>query len=135
LFFDEDMGRGVPDALWAVGLESQVDYLRNFYRGRLRQPGAQPIQDEEWLPLVGRNGWLALSCNTGILEAEAQRDILIAERVGIVFLTSGQEKSVEVLRLILRKWDWLEVVDRNQPRPFAYRMTITGRTTLDPRVP
>jgi hypothetical protein len=132
LFFDEDVGRGVPDALRAVGL-TNVSYVRREFRARLKRT-RQPVLDEEWLPYVGKGGWLAFSCNRGILEAEAQRNLLISEGVGIVFLTTGQEKSVEVLKLILRKWDWLEAIDRNEPRPFAYVTTLRGQATRDRRV-
>lgn len=113
LFFDEDMGKGIPEALRAVGLRN-VHYLRHYYRRRLRG-GGSPIQDEEWIPLVGRSGWLAFSSNLGILAAEGQRELLISENVGVVFLTTGKEKSPDVLKLILNRWEWLQAIDRINP--------------------
>jgi hypothetical protein len=83
-----------------------------------------------WLPFVGQQGFLVFSFNTGILCAEAQRNLLISERVGAVFLTTGRAKAVDVLRLILNEWDWLETVDVSTPRPFAYLLTLTGVKTL-----
>ena len=50
------------------------------------------------------------------------------EKVGIVYLTSGQENRHNTLLLLLRKWYWLELVDQTVPRPFAYFMTPNGRT-------
>lgn len=70
---------------------------------------------------------MAFSCNTGILEAEAQRELVWSSGLGIVFLTSGREKSVEVLKLILRKWAWLETIDRHEQRPFAYLLPLSGK--------
>jgi hypothetical protein len=75
------------------------------------------------------------SINKHILDAEAQRALWIRENVGGVFLTSGKEKKREVMLMILKNWDWLETIDRHQPRPFAYLLPLSGRSPkLDPRV-
>lgn len=122
LFFDEDVGKGIPQALRAVGVRD-VEYI-----GRdARLP--KGTLDESWLPFVGRQGYLVFSFNTGILYAEGQRQLLVDERVGAVFLTAGRARAVDVLRLILNEWDWLETVDVSTPRPFAYLLTLTGRKT------
>lgn len=123
LFFDEDVGKGIPEALRSVGVRD-VEYI-----GRdLRLPKGTP--DEVWLPFVGQRGWLVFSFNTGILYAEAQRQLLIEHRVGAVFLTTGRARAVDVLRLLLNEWDWLETIDIDTPRPFAYLLTLNGRKTL-----
>jgi len=80
-------------------------------------------------------GWLVISCNKAILDAEAQRELWISEKVGGVFLTSGQEKKREVVLWILKKWDWLETIDRRDLRPFAYLASLTGKPKRDSRVP
>jgi hypothetical protein len=73
------------------------------------------------------------SINKHILDAEAQRALWIRENVGGVFLTSGKEKKREVMLMILKNWDWLETIDRHQPRPFAYLLPLSGRSPkLDP---
>jgi hypothetical protein len=84
---------------------------------------------------AGRGGWLVFSINKRLLDAEAQRAMWIQENVGGVFLTSGKEKKREVMLLVLKKWDWLESIDRHQPRPFAFLIPLSGRSPkLDPRV-
>jgi hypothetical protein len=59
--------------------------------------------DEEWLKDVGREGWLAISSNTRILTNDNQRQILVDEKVGIVFFTSGQLPRDRMLWLLLAK--------------------------------
>ncbi len=122
LFFDEDTGRGVPDALRAVGV--QCEYVSNRFAKR----GGVPLEtpDELWIPYAGRKRLLVFSCNKAILDAEAQRNLLISEKVGAVFLTSGQEKKIDLLLLVLKKLDWLSEIDEATPRPFAYTITIHG---------
>jgi hypothetical protein len=134
LFFDEDTGKGIPEALRALEI-GQVDYLRRAFKKRIRR-GEFPngVPDEAWIPYAGRGGFLVLSFNKAILETEAQRELWIAERVGGVFITSHKEKKREVMLLILKKWDWLETIDRHERRPFAYRMPLSGTARLDPLV-
>ena len=123
LFFDEDMGAGIPTALRSVGIPG----IACVGPTEAIKPGTP---DEDWLPWAGQNGYLVFSCNTGILVAEAQRNILIEERVGAVFLTTGEVRSRDVLKLILNQWEWLEWIDETEERPFAYLITISGRKTL-----
>ncbi len=101
-----------------VGLEA-------FYSADRQWLGKSDI---EWLSEVGRNGWLALSCNKRMLMVPAERQVIVAEKVGIVFLTSGQERLPDTLRLLLDKWPWLETIDRSVQRPFAYYLYPSGRT-------
>ena len=52
-----------------------------------------------------------------------------------MFLTTGQENSLGVLRLLLNKWDWLSELWISEARPFAYCLPLSGRgITRDPRV-
>lgn len=123
LFFDEDTGRGVPDALRAVGIS--CEYVSKKF---VRKAGiGKGTADELWIPYAGRKGLLVFSCNKAILEAEAQRQLWIDNDVGGVFLTSGQEKKAAVLLLILRRLPWLREIHEQTPRPFAYTTTIQGR--------
>jgi hypothetical protein len=45
-----------------------------------------------------------------------------------VFLTTGRIRSIDLLKLVLRKLDWLERADLTE-RPFAYLLSPAGRTT------
>jgi hypothetical protein len=84
LFFDEDTGRGVPEALRAVGIP--CEYVSRKF------PIAKGTPDELWIPYAGAKRLLVISCNIGILKAEAQRRLWIENEVGGVFLTTGQER-------------------------------------------
>ena len=118
LWFDEDIGRGVPDALLAVDVD--CEYVSNRY------PIKKGTPDEDWIPYVGTEKLLVVSCNREILRAEAQRNLWIQHEVGGVFLTTGQERKRDVLLLILRRYDWFEQIDAVK-RPFAFTTTVNGR--------
>ena len=120
LLCDEDVGTKIPKALKLVGVKNVKSMADSgFGLGK---------DDVEWLRDVGKRGWLAFSCNKKMLDVPRERDTIIAEKVGIVFLTSGQEYLQQVLRLLLNKWKWLEHIDQTTPRPFAYFLYPYGRT-------
>ena len=127
IFIDEDTGVGVAKALYELKIAT-VDWIgsgRNIPKG---------TPDEQWIPYVGRGQFLLLSCNTGILESETQRNLLIQEKVGAVFITSGQITRLQLMQFLMRRWDWLVALYETQPRPFAYLTPINGRPRRDRRV-
>ena len=63
-----------------------------------------------------------------------ERDAIVANRLGIVFLTSGRESPRNMLLLLLKRWDWLEEID-SLPKPFAYFLSPSNRATESHRLP
>ena len=117
---DEDVGTGVPTALTAVGYDARSLVGMSW--------GGLP--DEFWLEKAGQQGWLVLSCNKRMLKVAAERDTIIREQVGIVFLTSGEEQPRKVLLRLLQKWPDLETLWNSTPRPFA-RFLYANNRLLD----
>ncbi len=64
-----------------------------------------------------------------MLRVASEREVIEKEKVGIVFLTKGEERLPDVLWLLLVKWRWLEEIDRTLDRPFARFLSPTGRIT------
>ena len=119
LLCDEDIGTGVPKALTAVGYDARS--LRGM------SWGGRP--DEFWLTRAGRLEWLVLSCNKRMLKVAAERATIVRERVGIVFLTTGEEHPPMVLLRLLKKWADLELLWDTTPRPFARFLFANNRLT------
>ncbi len=130
LFFDADIGTGVPMALRELEIIDCL-YMQKVFRSSKRRPGhaAQHTKDEIWIPQAGRHGWFVISCNKAILDNEAQRQLWIDYKVGGLFLTTGQEKKYEVFKLMVRKLEWMRLLDAIEERPFAYLMPLSGRPT------
>jgi hypothetical protein len=55
-------------------------------------------------------------------EVEAIRQ----NRVGIVFVTSGEERLPELMMTLLRRWRELEDLDTHEPRPFVRFLARRG---------
>ena len=68
-----------------------------------------------------------LSCNKRMLKVTAERNTIIRESVGIVYLTSGEEQPSKVLLRLLQKWPDLELLWDTTPRPFARFLSANNR--------
>ena len=117
LLCDEDIGTGVPTALTAVGHDARA-LVRVGWGGK---------PDVEWLAWAGNAGMLVLSCNKKMLLVPTERQAIIDSGVGIVFLTTGEERPARVLLTLLRVWDRLAELDSSEPRPFARFLSPNGR--------
>ena len=117
LLCDEDIGTGVPKALSLVECKAKSLYGLHL--------AGKP--DEFWLAKAGQKGWLVFSENKKILKVPSERETVIHEKVGIVFLTSGSEYNRKVLKLLLTKWDTLELLWTTVERPFVRFLSPNGR--------
>ena len=70
---------------------------------------------------------LVLSRDKKMLRLPRERQAIINNNVGIVFLTTREEHSARVLLNVLRKWDALESLNMSEPRPFAKFLSPNGR--------
>jgi hypothetical protein len=116
---DEDTGTGVPKALALVGYDAH-NFVALGWAGK---------KDEDWLPWVGQNQWLLFSCNKKMLHVPSECRAIIENKVGVVFLTNGEEHPNRVLRLLLNKWEALESLWNTTDRPFARFIHPNGRIT------
>ncbi len=117
LLCDEDIGTGVPKALSLVGCKAKSLYGLHL--------SGKP--DEFWLAKAGQKEWLVFSENKKILKVPSERETIIREKVGIIFLTNGSEYNRKVLRLLLAKWDTLELLWTTVERPFVRFLSPNGR--------
>jgi PIN like domain len=124
IFFDEDNGTGIPRALQLIRPPNgEVHYPSN----KGNQLVGKGTKDRDWIPLAGRLGMLVFSQNKRMLENAEERGLLIEHEVGAVYLSSGNERAVPVMRMLLNRWEWLTLVDATVERPFAYLVTVNGR--------
>ena len=117
LLCDEDIGTGVPRALIAVGYDARSLVGMSW--------GGLP--DEFWLTKAGQLKWLVFSCNKKMLKVAEERNAILRERVGIIFLTTGEEHPPTVLLQLLKKWSDLELLWNTTTRPFARFLSPNNR--------
>ena len=117
-YFDENIGIKIPEALKLLGLRAIPGASKRYGAGQT---------DIDYLQRAGRKGWLAISANKRMLEVPDEKDAIINEKVGIVFLTDSHMSRPALMLLILRKWTWLTEIDTNELRPFAYYLYPYGK--------
>ena len=128
LFFDENCGKSFPEAMRQVcpSRGISVDYVGRTQKARKR---AQRLgaTDEEWITHVGRSGSLGISCDKKMLENAEERAVILKEKVGIVIITTGSEDAVKLLLLLLKELDWLQKINKEVTRPFAFTLNLSRR--------
>lgn len=122
----------VDESMIAVG--KALAAVRNdlVYPGHPACPIPRGTADEEWLPIVGGNGWIVLMRDKRIRYRRPERDRLMAHAVKAFCLTgSGNHSRWDMLRLLVRHWDRIE--DTAQlPGPFIYGVSSGGLRRLAP---
>ncbi len=108
LFFDENIGSTVPEALRHVN--APADDISRPRKGSPISPGATDI---EWVRFVGAHGYLGLTEDVKILQSPAVLEEARSYQAGLIFLPTGQWLRWKVLRLLLLRWEWLFRWDRN----------------------
>ena len=117
LLCDENISPKVPEALRQIGRDA-----RSFHMlGWLSRP------DLQWLPGARQmEDLLILSRDRSMLDDADEKQALIDNNLGVVFLTSGQQPLEDLIQLVVDSWNELEQLHNSTPRPFARFLTTTG---------
>lgn len=117
LLCDESISSRVPRAL------RQQGYDANSFEDL----GWAGESDINWLPKAGQLlDVLILSRDRMMLQNPGEMAAIRDNGVGIVFLTSGQQRVEGVIPLVSSSWHLLEELHNNTPRPFVRFLTTTG---------
>jgi hypothetical protein len=118
IFIDRSIPRGVARALQAV--RDDVLWLED------RFPHDAP--DADWLREAGAQGWLVFSRDKRIRSRPAERQAIVAHRVGCFFLTQKQPLTRwEYLKLLVLALDEMGSRFASTPRPFMYGLRRSGQ--------
>lgn len=102
------------------------------YPGHPSCPFARGTPDEDWLPVVGSNGWTVLMRDKRIRYRRPERERLIEHGVKAFCLTaSGNQTRWGMLQLLVRHWTRIEETAQLQG-PFIYGVTSNGLRKLAP---
>jgi hypothetical protein len=122
LYLDENI-HNCRSILSALG-EAKIAYERHGSHF----PSGTP--DEEWLPLVGREGWLLITVDKRIRYNELERRAVIRHRVREFVFTSGNLSGAAMARLLVIAYpEIVRTCEHNSP-PFIASITKSGLVHL-----
>lgn len=100
-------------ALRATG--AKVQRHREHFRGE--------APDEEWLPAVGRRGWVVLTNDKSIRRNQLERDALIVAGVKAFVMTTGNLSGEEAATVWVRHLSKICNLSICKPAPFIAHVT------------
>jgi hypothetical protein len=91
---------------------------------------AEGTEDEVWLPIVGKRGWLIIATDLKIFERREEYEAYLRARVA-VFLLPGQSLTVERVALVERNVAAM-CSEASQRRAGVWRLTHSGIEVYHP---
>lgn len=119
LYFDRSIGKSVPLALRAVGVEVAFD------GERYRRPGVPPTADDVWIEEASRRGEVIVYKDKRIRYRPEER-AAFARADARMFLLGGNLNRFEMLRLLMVAWPEMARLAAAEPSPFIFRVGSHG---------
>lgn len=120
LFLDRNLGKHIiADRLRSEGLNVEIhdDHL----------PLDAP--DEEWLKLVGRNGWLALTKDKNIRYRATELQSIRTHRARVVVVRAKNATAADIAELLLKGKNSIARFAAKAQTPFVAGIDRNGRVT------
>jgi hypothetical protein len=118
-----DRNLGTKQVANALRLASAVVEIHNDHF----PPGAD---DEEWLPEVGRRGWIVLTKDDRIRYRTPERIALMKARVALFALASGNLRGEEMAQAFVKALPRMHRFLAKYHPPFIARVTRSGAVSM-----
>ena len=82
--------------------------------------------DEEWLPVVGKKGWIVLTRDKNIRRKPNELKAFKQNRVKAIVLASGQASAADTADLVVKFYAKLMRKLQNTKPPAMFTITLTG---------
>jgi hypothetical protein len=120
-FFDRNLGTAIPQALLHLRVPAGIHYHRQYFR--------DTALDDEWLPIVGQNGWIVITQDTKFYLLPNELDALKRYSIGCFYLGTAAATRWTTFRLLARSYDRIGDIVASTPTPFIYAIRPDGRVT------
>ena len=119
IFFDRDVGIGVPKALLELKVPTPVVYHQQHFR--IDSP------DDEWMPYVGSMGWMLIGHDSRHHIQQAEISAIRQYRMACFYLWGSEARRWEKALCFLRAYERILAADETTARPYIYRISKSGR--------
>jgi hypothetical protein len=90
----------------------------------------QDAPDEAWLLRVGREGWVAITCDTRIRRHPAERRALVESGALVFVVTARRLTGQQMAELIGAALPAMRMIAATATRPAIYTLGSNGKPTL-----
>ncbi len=87
-------------------------------------------QDNEWLPAVGKKGWVVLTKDQRIRHRGLELKALMDARVKAFVLTTGNLRGLEMAAIFVKALPAIQRCVHKNDHPFIARISKQGQVTL-----
>lgn len=84
------------------------------------------VQDEDWIPIAGKEGAIVITQDLRIQTTRHQRDLYIKYGLGVFFIKAPSKKGFsfwEMTMQLIKRWPEIKKLSSKTKRPFAFRCT------------
>ena len=120
LFFDRSVGKRIPANLRRLRCPIDIEHHRELFR-----PHAP---DDEWLPVVGANGWLVAGFDHSYHKPknESELEAIKNFEIGVFYLWGPEASMWDSFTVFVKAFPKMVVATETTPRPFIYRIRKNG---------
>ena len=121
LFIDRDLGKRFGRALRTVGLTVTL------HIDRYPTADAETVPDREWIAEAARRGEAIITRDGRIRRTSAELAAVVAAGAKCFVLETGNATPFVYLRAVMIAWPEMERLVDEEPAPFMFGITRTGR--------
>jgi hypothetical protein len=83
-------------------------------------------KDHEWLEIIGKKHWLALTRDQRIRYRTLEKQAVKAYAIGMFTFTGGQATSHQTAERVLAVLPKMKAIAASEPRPFIFTFGLSG---------
>lgn len=125
-YFDENISPHLAKGLHI--LEQPNNHGIEVYS--IKEAFGQGIEDEKWIPLIGKENGIVISQDYNIQKKANQRDLYKKHGVGIFFIKPPSKngyKYWEMVEYTISRWKEFKKIASSTQKPFAFRCPCRGK--------
>lgn len=120
LYFDRCVGKRVPEALSRLTCPFQV-------RWHAGERFEAEKADDEWLEIVGKNGWIVISHDAKWHREPANIEAIRQHKVKCFYLYGANSLMFFKLKSLTQNWEKIVKKIKGEKGPFIYRISQHNR--------
>jgi hypothetical protein len=86
--------------------------------------------DENWLPIVGRNGWILISADSRLWRRSILREVLFKAGVRAFIFTENNLRGETRAEIVRKALPEMRSTVRDTPPPFICSLTVEGHSRI-----